>query len=504
MATGRETESIGGELTGPAPAPATTASSAATELSVRPGDCLGRYTVRERIGGGGIGEVFSAHDPELDRIVAVKVLRPGRAGESPEAQFRFQREAQAMARLSHPNVVAVYDVGKVGERVYVAMELIEGPTLAAWLAERPRGWREVLEVFLQAGRGLEAAHAAGLVHRDFKPTNVIVGDRVRVADFGLARVAVEVEPAGPPAATALHGVVTQTGTALGTPAYMAPEQLSGGLPSSQSDQYSFAVAVHEALCGARPGESAGGPGRNEWNRVPARLRRVLQRALSSDPADRYPAMSEMLRDLSRVTLRDVLLGMDYTFRQRAMPLLGVLAMTGQLSFYFLDGRLFGMHDSLPVRCLAAVGAMPVIFFPRETPLRTWQKVYWELAISLNLFVFPYLYLLNGMNKYWYVSIVFIGVAVGFLAKAIFMIPLSAITFVAAALAFSYFHDAVQGGILIVAEIYIVFLVTALVLSVAALGLEMTFRRALEAEAALRQAETNLKNFLNVAEQRKDT
>ena len=122
---------------------------------------------------------------------------------------------------------------------------------------------------------------------------------------------------------------------------------------------------------------------------------------------------------------------------------------GQLSFYFLDGRLLGMRDSLPVRFLAAAGAIPVISFPRDASLRTWQKLYWEFAISLNLFAFPYLYLLNGMNKYWYVSIVFIGVAFGFLAKAIFMIPLSAITFVAAALAFSYFHGPVQAEIHIV-------------------------------------------------------
>ncbi len=182
-----------------------------------------------------------------------------------------------------------------------------------------------------------------------------------------------------------------------------------------------------------------------------------------------------------------------------MPLLGVFTMVGQLAFYFLDGRLLGMRDSLPTRCLAALAAIPVIFFPRDAPLRTWQKLYWEVAISVNLFVFPYLYLLNGMNKYWYVSIVFIGVAVGFLAKAIFMVPLSAITFAAAAFAFSHFHGPVRGGVLVVAETYIVFLVTALVLSVAALGLEVTFRRALEAEAALRQAETNLKNMRSVGE-----
>jgi len=491
MASRDETESIA-DGTGPAPSPVPAPTSAAQPLLVRPGDCLGRYTVRDRIGRGGIGEVYAAHDPELDRIVALKMLRPGLAGESPEARARFQREAQAMARLSHPNVVAVYDVGAVGERVYVAMELVEGPTLEAWLLERPRGWREVVEVFLQAGRGLEAAHAAGLVHRDFKPSNVIVGDRVRVADFGLARVAADAEPTGPMAPTALEGVVTETGAALGTPAYMAPEQRAGGPPSAQSDQYSFAVALYEALYGSRP--AAGEPPRKGFHRLPPRVRRILHRALSSHPAERYPSMSDLLRDLSRATLREVLFGMDYMFRQRAMPLLAVFTIIGQLAFYFLDGVLLGMRDSLPVRSLAALSAVPVIFFPRDTPLRTWQKLYWELAISVNLFVFPYLYLLNGMNKYWYVSIVFIGVAVGFLAKTIFMIPLSALTFVAAGIAFAAFHGPVPGGVLVVAETYIVFLVTALLLSVAALGLEMTFRRALDAESALRQAETNLKNL----------
>src|SRR5215813_12256971 len=255
MATRHETESIASEHSGP-----NAIRSVAEPPPVRPGDCLGRYTLLAHIGRGGIGEVFSAYDPELDRIVAVKVLRPGLTGESPEAGARFQREAQAMARLSHPNVVAVYDVGAVGQRVYMAMELVDGPTLEAWLRERSRGWREVLEAFLQAGRGLEAAHAAGLVHRDFKPSNVIVGNRVRVADFGLARVVAGAEPVpGPLAPTALHGVVTQTGQALGTPAYMAPEQRAGGPPSPQSDQYSFAVALYEALHGTRPEESAAEP-----------------------------------------------------------------------------------------------------------------------------------------------------------------------------------------------------------------------------------------------------
>src|SRR5262249_2769530 len=144
-----ETESIAADdSTGLAREAPPAAHSPARPLSVQRGDCLGRYTVRDRIGRGGIGEVYAAHDPELDRIVALTMLRPGLAGESPEARARFGREAQAMARLSHPNVVAVYDVGAVGDRVFVAMELVEGPTLEAWLTERPRSWREVVEVFL--------------------------------------------------------------------------------------------------------------------------------------------------------------------------------------------------------------------------------------------------------------------------------------------------------------------------------------------------------------------
>src|SRR5262245_13415876 len=127
------------------------------ELTIAPGDALGRYTIRARLGSGGMGQVFAAEDPELDRVVALKVLR---SEPSPEARVRFQREAQAMARLNHPNVVAVYDVGTLGERAFIAMELVAGPTLEAWLAERPRSWREVLGVFVQAGRGLAAAHAA--------------------------------------------------------------------------------------------------------------------------------------------------------------------------------------------------------------------------------------------------------------------------------------------------------------------------------------------------------
>jgi tetratricopeptide (TPR) repeat protein len=276
--------------------PAAAAAPSTEEPPVSVGDCLDRYTVREHIGAGGMGEVFAAHDAELDRLVALKVIKPGLAGASPAARARFRREAQAMARLNHPNVVSVFDVGEVGRRVFVAMELVRGPTMAAWLADRTRSWREIVAVFLQAGRGLEAAHAAGIVHRDFKPSNVILGDRVRVADFGLARAVdaaeEEVPSSSSPCQTPLQGTVTHTGHTVGTPPYMAPEQ--GAAPASPlSDQYSFAVALHEALFGARPGEPA--PAR----KVPARLRAIVARGLAERPEDRYPSMRDLLADLER-------------------------------------------------------------------------------------------------------------------------------------------------------------------------------------------------------------
>ncbi len=155
------------------------------------GVAVGRYVVLDRIGAGGMGVVYAAYDPELDRRVALKLLRPDRFG-GDAGRLRLLREAQALARLTHPNVVAVYDVGTFGDRVFVAMELVEGETLRQWLRAEPRSprpWREVLERFLPAGRGLAAAHAAGLVHRDFKPENVLLGrdGRARVVDFGLAK-----------------------------------------------------------------------------------------------------------------------------------------------------------------------------------------------------------------------------------------------------------------------------------------------------------------------------
>ncbi|MBA3462537.1 MAG: serine/threonine protein kinase, partial [Deltaproteobacteria bacterium] len=232
--------------------------SQVTELPKRTiGDRVGRYLILSTLGTGGMGVVFSAYDPQLDRKVALKLLRSGLQLATKDAQKRLRREAQAIAQLSHPNVVGVYDVGTDGGDLYIAMELVEGETLGQWLRSYPRTWREIIDVFLQAAKGLVAAHGVGLLHRDFKPDNVLVGGdgRVRVTDFGLARslLVLDEESARgqttPHLPAALSSSLTATGTVLGTPRYMPPEQLTGPDIDARADQFSFCVALYEALYG---------------------------------------------------------------------------------------------------------------------------------------------------------------------------------------------------------------------------------------------------------------
>ena len=217
-----------------------------------------------------------------------------------------------MAQLTHPNVVAVYDVGSVAERVFIAMELVEGMTLAQWLVAEPRKPCEVIAMFLAAGNGLAAAHAAGLIHRDFKPDNVLIGNdgRVRVTDFGLARVT----PRGPAAASDRGATDPERGASalrssvVGTPAYMAPEQCLGRSVDPRADQFSFAVALYEALYGKRPlplrALASEDPAPGELVVAPQRsgistgLRQALRRALRADPTERYPSMTELLAALA--------------------------------------------------------------------------------------------------------------------------------------------------------------------------------------------------------------
>src|SRR5450755_1589269 len=210
---------------------------------------VGRYRLLQLVGRGGMGEVYAAYDPELDRRVAIKILRADARPDHIEAA-RLAREAQAVAKLSHPNVVAIYDVGSSAGRMFLAMELVEGETLAAWLAHHTRRTSEILSMFLMAGRGLCAAHRAGIVHRDFKPQNVMVArdGSARVMDFGLAA-------AGGPGHTQQIRL-TKAGAILGTPLYMSPEQMVGQTVDPRADQFSFCVSLWEALHGARPFEGS--------------------------------------------------------------------------------------------------------------------------------------------------------------------------------------------------------------------------------------------------------
>ncbi len=232
------------------------------EPDLAKGTSLGRYLVLDRLGAGGMGVVYLAYDPELDRRVAIKLMRAlVSASMSPsQGQTRLLREAQAMAKVSHPNVIAVHDVGTFNERVFAAMELVEGEDLRKHLKGK-HTWREVVSLYVQAGRGLAGAHAAGMVHRDFKPDNVLIGKdgRVRVTDFGLARLASdaaepEAEPLPEEAATdgGPTGEPSVFGKVAGTPGYMAPEQYLGAVPDARSDQFSFCVALYEGLYGERP------------------------------------------------------------------------------------------------------------------------------------------------------------------------------------------------------------------------------------------------------------
>jgi tetratricopeptide (TPR) repeat protein/tRNA A-37 threonylcarbamoyl transferase component Bud32 len=255
---------------------------------------LGRYVVLSQLGAGGMGEVYATYDPVLDRRVAVKVIRPSLDDSTlGSAKALLLAEAQALAKLSHPNVVAVYDVGTVGDDVYIAMELVDGTTLKAWLAAPARSWQEIVTVLAAVGRGLEAAHAVGLVHRDVKPDNIILGKdgRPRLLDFG---VALAHKP----------GEMTKSGIA-GTPAYMAPEQFQDGDIGPHTDQFSFGVTLYEALWTKRPfaGDTLVEIADNVCEGrvieappgdVPAFLRAAVMRSLAKDPAQRFPTMGGLL------------------------------------------------------------------------------------------------------------------------------------------------------------------------------------------------------------------
>jgi serine/threonine-protein kinase len=319
------------------------------------GSSVGRFVVLGLVGRGAMGEVYAAYDPNLDRKIAIKLVGSAAGDDGPAGHSRLMREAQATARISHPNVVVVYEAATLGNRVYIAMEFVEGNTLRYWLEARKRTWLEILDVFIAAGRGLAAAHDKDLVHRDFKPDNVMVSSngQVRVMDFGLARwggaprlerdrptfdgegaatpigrtLVINPNPPNPNEAqklgdsarstspgtpAALDEKLTRTGTLMGTPAYMSPEQFRVGFADARSDQFSFCVALYEALYDKHPfgggrtfvelaervmgGRLIGPP---ESDTVPPWLRAALKRGLSTDPTDRFSSMQDLLAEINR-------------------------------------------------------------------------------------------------------------------------------------------------------------------------------------------------------------
>jgi len=388
---------------------------------------LGRYVVTEKLGGGGMGVVYAAHDPELNRKIAIKLMPPvlSDSMSASEGRARLLREAQAMARLSHPNVIVIYDVGTFDEEVFIAMEHVEGSTLAEWMSQRKRPWREIASTFVQAGRGLAAAHAAGIVHRDFKPDNVLVDNdgRARVLDFGLARAAhaaagTNGEAAASTAAKAvsagagmLGNAVTEPGKLMGTPAYMAPEQLKGQQGDAWSDQFSFCVALYQALYGERPfvGETVAAllEQMEQKNigqapsavRVPARIRKALLRGLSWEREARYESMDRLLHELTRrppaiwrwplgaaVVLAALFaigrFGREKpnTAQLRSIAVLPLENLTGDpTQEYFVDG----MTDALTTN-LAGIRSLHVISRTSVIQYKATKKPLPEIARELNV------------------------------------------------------------------------------------------------------------------------
>jgi serine/threonine protein kinase/formylglycine-generating enzyme required for sulfatase activity len=302
------------------------------ELLAR-GSTLGRYTVLEKLGAGAMGVVYSAYDPELDRKIALKLLRPQQSeGDQARRQARMVREAQAIAKVSHTNVVGIFEIGVHEGHVFMAMEHLSGGTLRDWVTNKKPTWREIVKMYIQVGHGLAAAHAEGLIHRDFKPDNVLLDKNgvPKVVDFGLVRLAAAARDrftssGGVPAQTApdklelsaevrdLSGspaALTRTGALTGTPAYMAPEQYYGRPVEARTDQFAFCVSLYESLYGERPfggtniiqlADSVTSGRINEAPKngeVPAWVRRALLRGLALVPASRWPGMDALVAVLA--------------------------------------------------------------------------------------------------------------------------------------------------------------------------------------------------------------
>ena len=351
------------------------------------GGRLGRYVLIGRVGAGAMGTVYAAYDPKLERKVALKLLHPSPTEAPEQLEKRLVQEAQAMARLSHPNVVSVFDVGSWHGQVWLAMEYVEGQTLKQWM-RTSRSLDERLRALVDAGRGLAAAHGSGLIHRDFKPDNVLVGPdgRARVTDFGLARSEASETSASVGALSALPGdedstlASTQSGLVVGTPAYMAPDQLAGQPAEARSDQFSFCMVAWEVLTGERPlnmeqlrslavqrlsQERSARTGRPSLETAGPRLslgsppagmppwiHRCLQRGLESDPERRFESMEALLEVLAD----------DPRARRRQRWLLagavgGILLAVGALALQ--------RHEAAKMRCQGSATMLAEVWSPQR-------------------------------------------------------------------------------------------------------------------------------------------
>ena len=338
-----------------------TACPVGAGAALGPGTVIGHYEIDGRLGAGGMGIVYAAHDRDLDRKVALKFLHDQA---SADRRARLKREAQAMARIAHPNVIVVHEVGTHQGHIFIAMEHVDGCTLREWCA-RQRSHGEIVEVFASAGRGLAAAHSAGLVHRDFKPENVLVGDdgRVLVADFGLASLSDrdfntrlgDDELLTP---TVTSSQLTRTGARMGTPFYMAPEQ-HRGQGSAASDQFGFCVALYEALYGERPFTGANYaelvanvskgeiPAPRDDDRVPRWLRTLVVRGLATAPDDRHLSMAALVDALAR----------DPAPARRRRCTTAAIAVAMVVASLFAVWALMHSQPAAPQRCEGAYRQM---------------------------------------------------------------------------------------------------------------------------------------------------
>ncbi len=416
---------------------------------------VGRFRLERLLGAGGMGVVYLAHDPDLDRRVAVKLLHQ-RLTNEPHGQRRMLREAKAMAKLQHPNVVTVYEFGTIDDRMWIAMELVEGTTLSEWRRAEKRTWIAGLDVMLAAGRGLRAAHAAGLVHRDIKPDNIMISEdgRVRVMDFGLVRahsdgVVASNQAPRPAADLALTGA----DALVGTPRYMAPEQYRMAEADARSDQYAWCVACWEVVYGQHPFPQRSLVALSDAilagkitpppidHPAPDWLREVLTRGLSVDPAGRFADMRELFAAISanRPTFA-ALIASENAAALRIEATIGFFLVP---SFWVLDWLVLRqwVWMTLGLRLACAVYAAAIIALSIASPrllqrhvvalaFSYSQLIVWSIAVMCFLhegYESPYyagmnlLYLAVGQFFSWNLrtSLTFAGIAYGF-----YMLPLA--------------------------------------------------------------------------------